>query len=95
MPAASELIATGRTNAEIAEQIGCDKMFYQTIEDLVEACSIGENPPSRFDSSCFDGNYVTGDVTADYLAELELARHDDAKQGIDMGDEIIEIHNEA
>ncbi|HIG03577.1 MAG TPA: amidophosphoribosyltransferase [Candidatus Poseidoniales archaeon] len=95
MPAASELIATGRTNAEIAEQIGCDKMFYQTIEDLVEACSIGENPPSRFDSSCFDGNYVTGDVTAEYLAALELARHDDAKQGIDMGDEIIEIHNEA
>ena len=38
---------------------------------------------------------ITGDVTADYLAELELARHDDAKQGIDMGDEIIEIHNEA
>ena len=37
-------------------------------------------PPSRFDTSCFDGDYVTGSITESYLAELEALRHDDAKQ---------------
>lgn len=95
MPAASELIATGRSDAEIAENIGCDSLYYQKIEDLITSCMIGENPPSRFDASCFTGEYVTGDVTPEYLAELEIARHDNAKDHIEMGDEIIEIHNEA
>ena len=80
MPAASELIATNKTREEITEWIGCDQVFYQRLDDLVSSCMIGDNPPSRFDTSCFDGDYVAGSITESYLAELEALRHDDAKQ---------------
>ena len=80
MPAASELIATSKSREEIAVWIGCDQVFYQRLDDLVAACMLGENPPPRFDSSCFDGDYVVGKITDSYLAELEALRHDDVKQ---------------
>ncbi len=80
MPAASELIATNKTREEISEWIGCEQVFYQRLDDLVSSCMIGNNPPSRFDTSCFDGDYVTGSITESYLAELEALRHDDVKQ---------------
>jgi amidophosphoribosyltransferase len=80
MPAASELIATGKSREEITAWIGCDQVFYQRLDDLVASCMLGENPPSRFDASCFDGDYVVGNITDSYLAELEAMRHDDVKQ---------------
>jgi amidophosphoribosyltransferase len=80
MPAASELIATSKTREEIASWIDCDKIFYQRLDDLITACTLGENPPPRFDASCFDGDYVVGKITDSYLAELEALRHDDVKQ---------------
>ena len=80
MPAASELIATSKSREEIAAWIGCDQVFYQRLDDLVAACMLGDNPPPRFDASCFDGDYVVGKITDSYLAELEALRHDDVKQ---------------
>ncbi|MCS5536333.1 MAG: hypothetical protein NZ802_10805, partial [Candidatus Poseidoniales archaeon] len=59
---------------------GCDQVFYQRLDDLVAACMLGDNPPPRFDASCFDGDYVVGKITDSYLAELEALRHDDVKQ---------------
>jgi len=88
MPAASELIATSKSREEIATWIGCDVVFYQRLEDLVTSCMIGENPPTRFDSSCFDGEYVVGQITDDYLANLEAARHDSVKQLSDILEEV-------
>jgi amidophosphoribosyltransferase len=88
MPAASELIATRKSREEIATWIGCDVVFYQRLEDLVTSCMIGENPPTRFDSSCFDGEYVVGQITDDYLANLEAARHDSVKQLSDILEEV-------
>lgn len=94
MPAASELLACGRSHEEISDWIGCEQVFYQRLDDLIESCLIGPNPPSRFDSSCFDGDYVTGSITEEYLSDLESNRNDDAKATELNPDEVIEIHNE-
>ena len=80
MPAADELIASNRTIEQIREKIGADRLFYQDLNDLVEAASEGNPQISDFDTSCFSQAYVTGDVDAEYFAALELLRSDDAKQ---------------
>ncbi|MDR2195346.1 MAG: amidophosphoribosyltransferase [Gallionellaceae bacterium] len=74
MPTRRELIATGRSDEEICREIGADRLIYQGLEDLKEA--VGKSNPliRRFDASCFDGDYITGDITADYLNEIEAAR---------------------
>jgi amidophosphoribosyltransferase len=81
MPTRSELIATGRDEAQIAEAIGADAVLYQDLASLiadVRAC----NPAiERFDCSCFDGDYITGDVSPDYLAGIEASRHDGESSG--------------
>ena len=74
MPTRGELIATGRSAQEIAREIGADALIYQDLDAL--KASIYDLKPTlkRFDTSCFDGNYVTGDVTEEYLSHIELAR---------------------
>ena len=79
MPVAGELIATGRSDEQIAEAIGADGLIYQDLEDLLEAAHEGNPAITRFDASCFDGNYVTGDVSQDYLDRIAHARSDGAK----------------
>lgn len=79
MPTGQELIAHGRTEAELAEAIGADRLFYQTLDDLMDAVRKGNPRLTHFDNSCFDGKYVTGGVTRDYLMNLEASRNDDAK----------------
>jgi amidophosphoribosyltransferase len=74
MPTRSELIATGRSDEDIAREIGADAVIYQELDDLVRAVrACGTHVPA-FDTSCFDGTYVTGDVSEDYLARLEAQR---------------------
>jgi len=80
MPAASELIANGRTIDEIEEMIGADRLIYQDLNGLVRAVRHGNSAITEFDTSCFSGEYVTGDVTPEYLSDLESRRNDDAKQ---------------
>ena len=80
MPAAEELLARERSVEQVAEEIGADRLFYQTLDDLVEAVRFGNPSITRFDTSCFDGTYVTGDITEDYLATVEARRRDDVKQ---------------
>jgi amidophosphoribosyltransferase len=81
MPAASELVAHGRTEAEVQEIIGADRLFYQDLEDLIDAVrKKDKSKVERFDTSVFDKNYVTGDVSTRYLEQLELLRSDSAKQ---------------
>jgi amidophosphoribosyltransferase len=81
MPAATELIAHGRTEDEICAYIGADRLIYQELSDLIEAVQKkSKSEVSRFDTSVFSGDYVTGDVDGDYLARLEAARNDLAKQ---------------
>ena len=80
MPAAEELLARERTVEQVAAEIGADRLFYQTLDDLVEAVRFGNPAITQFDTSCFDGTYVTGDVNDDYLAAVEARRRDDVKQ---------------
>jgi amidophosphoribosyltransferase len=79
MPAASELVAAGRDVEEVARQIGADWLIYQDLEDLVSACRHDNAAITEFDTSCFSGTYVTGDVTPEYLERLERERSDGAK----------------
>ena len=74
MPVVGELVANNRTTEEVCQHIGADWLMYQQLEDLVDAVRAGNPSIKSFDSSCFDGNYVTGDVTSDYLSELEKQR---------------------
>ena len=97
MPAASELVAHGRTEEEIRELIGADWLIYQDLDDLIDAVrKQGKSPVQRFDTSVFDGRYVTGDVSERYLQQLELLRGDDAKTRREGSWEtIIDLHNTA
>ena len=80
MPAASELIANGRTVEEIQEIIGADRLIYQDLNGLIRSVRHGNSGITEFDTSCFSGEYVTGDVSDEYLHELEERRNDAAKQ---------------
>lgn len=79
MPAASELIANGRSDEEIEALIGADRLIYQDLHGLIRSVRHGNSDITEFDTSCFSGEYVTGDVTDEYLHELELRRNDAAK----------------
>ncbi|MFN3630746.1 MAG: amidophosphoribosyltransferase, partial [Casimicrobiaceae bacterium] len=74
MPTQSELIAVGKTDEEIARAIGADRVVYQSIEGMKRAIRAGNPAISDFDASCFDGRYVTGDVTLDFLHGLARSR---------------------
>jgi amidophosphoribosyltransferase len=75
MPNRHELVATGRTDAEIAREIGADLLIYQDLEALKTAVREASHGLTEFEASCFDGKYITGDVTADYLSQLAEERH--------------------
>ncbi len=91
MPAASELIAHGRTEAEVAKEIGADRLIYQELDDLIDAVTTGNPKLTKFDCSVFDGKYVTGE-TESYFADLEVRRKNDKQESnenmvaIDMSD---------
>ncbi|MEE3087668.1 MAG: amidophosphoribosyltransferase [Pseudomonadota bacterium] len=79
MPAATELIAAGKTDEEVESQIGADWLIYQDLEDLIAAAAEGNPKLQRFECSVFNGEYITSDVDEMYLKRLELVRNDAAK----------------
>ena len=79
MPAANELVANGRTIEEVQEIISADWLIYQDLKDLELAVDHEDANIDAFDTSCFSGEYVTGDVSSDYLEHLQLVRSDRAK----------------
>jgi amidophosphoribosyltransferase len=76
MPTRKELIATGRTEAEIAQLIGADAVIYQDLDALIEDVRCLNPSIRRFDCSCFDGVYITGDVSQEYLDGIAAGRSD-------------------
>jgi amidophosphoribosyltransferase len=76
MPTRNELIATGRTEAEIAAAIGADAVIYQDLDALIEGVRVLNPSIKRFDCSCFDGVYITGDVSQEYLDGVAAGRND-------------------
>lgn len=73
MPTKSELVAHGRTEPEVAEMLGCDRVIYQELSELVAAIREVNPALTAFDTSCFDGQYPTG-ISADYLQSLETSK---------------------
>lgn len=84
MPSADELVAHGRTEAEIQELLGCDWLIYQDLADLEEAVAGAKQLIGRFDSSCFNGEYVTG-VEPGYFERIQQLRSDSARQARKAG----------
>ena len=79
MPSSEELVAHDRSEADIEKLLGCDWLIYQDIADLEEAVSGPKRKVTRFDSSCFTGQYVTG-IEAGYFERLQQLRSDEAKR---------------
>jgi amidophosphoribosyltransferase len=82
MPTKDELVAHGRSLEEIRQIIGCDALIYQDVESMKKAIGSLNPALNGFDASCFDGVYVTGDITSDDIARL----HED-RGGDEDGDE--------
>ncbi|WP_317929020.1 amidophosphoribosyltransferase [Halioxenophilus sp. WMMB6] len=98
MPSANELIAHGRTEAEICQEIGADWLIYQDIDDLIAASMDGNPDIEQYEAAVFTGEYVTGDVDQQYLDNLDAARNDHSKaMNLISSDEeaLIGIHNES
>ncbi|MFC3109544.1 amidophosphoribosyltransferase [Undibacterium arcticum] len=75
MPTRDELIAYGRSDEEVCREITADALVYQDIDALKRAISDTNPALKNFEASCFDGLYVTGDVSRDYLDRIEFARN--------------------
>ena len=78
MPATSELIASNRTNEEVAKEINADWLIYQTLEDLIDTAKSGNPDITEFETSIFTGEYITP-LVENYLEELENSRKDELK----------------
>jgi amidophosphoribosyltransferase len=83
MPTRAELIAAHRSEDEVTRELGADALIYQDLEALKDAVRRANPKLTRFETSCFDGEYITGDITSDYLRSIETRR--DAKR--DSGDD--------
>ena len=98
MPTREELIAYGRSEPEIAREIGSDELIYQDLEALREDVHSVNPQVTNFEDSCFSGHYITGDVTREYLDDVETKRRDGAKVAdqeaastqLDLGLELVE-----
>ncbi|KAJ1922039.1 amidophosphoribosyltransferase [Mycoemilia scoparia] len=94
MPCTAELVAFDRNETEISSAIGADLVIFQDKEDLIDSCRKYNPDITQFDTSVFDGRYVTSDVTKEYLDELEAARSDGAKNKHNpRAEEVIGLHN--
>ncbi|RNF81848.1 amidophosphoribosyltransferase [Montanilutibacter psychrotolerans] len=79
MPSAEELVAHGRTDEQVQALLGCDWLIYQDLADLEEAVSGPKHRIEHFDSSCFNGEYVTG-IEDGYFDRIKQLRSDEAKK---------------
>ncbi|WP_031433148.1 amidophosphoribosyltransferase [Methylomarinum vadi] len=95
MPAAHELIAHDRSEEDVRQAIGADRLIYQDLDDLVAAVRRGNKSIKHFDTSCFSNQYITGDIDDAYLGRIEALRNDDAQFRRNRENFIIEMQNSA
>jgi amidophosphoribosyltransferase len=88
MPTRAELIAAHRSEDEVGREIGADALIYQDLGDLKEAVRRANPKLTSFETSCFDGVYVTGDVTTDYLRAIEIQRDSTRDSSDDEGPQL-------
>jgi amidophosphoribosyltransferase len=84
MPTRDELIAHGRSTEEVCREITADALVYQDIDALKRSISDVNPALKSFEASCFDGHYVTGDISRDYLDRIEFARNHPKPEMEDM-----------
>ena len=85
MPTPDELVAHGRTVDEIRRVIGCDALIYQDVSGMKRAIGSLNSKLDGFDASCFDGTYVTGDITPETIAAMNAQRIDSHKKSSEEG----------
>jgi len=94
MPSASELVGHGHSETEIADIIGADRLIYQDMADLERSVNAGNPNLEHFEDSVFSGEYITADISADYLRQLELFRADATREDRRQQDTaVLELHN--
>ena len=95
MPSANELVAYGREIEQISDLIQADGLIFQDLDDLVVAVQEENQGISRFETSVFDGDYITGDVDQGYLESVDAARNEDAKKAPVVQAELsnLDVHN--
>lgn len=74
MPTEQELVAHGRSIEEIRVFIGADALIYQDVDAMKRVVGALNPRITSFEASCFDGHYITGDVTAAGLATMQAQR---------------------
>ena len=74
MSTKNEFVARGRTNDEIAKELGCDHLVYQDLDEMLETVRRVAGDDREFCNACFSGNYPTGDITEEMLADIEADR---------------------
>ncbi|KAJ3086525.1 amidophosphoribosyltransferase [Quaeritorhiza haematococci] len=95
MPTRLELVAFDKSEDDVAKEIGADAVVFQNLDDLVQSVKRFNDAIGTFDLSVFNGCYVTGDITQDYLQALENERNDIAKmkRGEHIETDVIGLHN--
>ena len=93
MPSSSEFVAHNRSSDEICREIGADRLFYQELDDLVAAVAQCNPAISEFDASCFNGEYITGDITDAYLQRIDNERNDGVKDAAEDELDLSEVTN--
>jgi len=91
MPSPKEFVAHDRSEQEIADELGVDWLIYQDLDDLIETCYRGNRDIQKYDTSVFNGEYVTGDIDQNYLNRLEQRRNDSSKNQYNLEDETLGI----
>ena len=85
MPTPHELVAHNRSVEEIRQVIGCDALIYQDVEGMKRAIGSLNGKLDGFDASCFDGVYITGDITAESIVKMNEQRVDGSEEsGVDV-----------
>ncbi|MFT4809320.1 MAG: amidophosphoribosyltransferase [Paraglaciecola sp.] len=94
MPSANELIAYGREIEQISDLIRADGLIFQGLDDLIDAVRELNPDIKRFETSVFDGNYITGDVDNAYLQRIDNMRNEETKnEGMQTELSNLEMHN--
>ena len=74
MPTSTELVAHGRTEEEIRQWIGCDALIFQDLDAMRRAVASINPAVAGFEASCFDGHYITGDISDETVATMQAER---------------------
>ncbi len=77
IPVQNELIAYGRTEREISDKLGADLVVFGDCNDVVKSVTSLSKTFTRMDTSCFTGEYVTGNVDTELFERLNRERSDE------------------